>query len=135
MHVIEADEAIAVARAALGLDAGASGEAHLVRRLDRPLGDYFLVVFAAAGTVAVVRATDALVSAKARAADPLTLSTGDAARIAGGDVSAATLVWAPSQASRSQLYPVWQIPTSSGPRYVDQSGKLWGNLAPPGPGG
>lgn len=36
----------------------------------------------------------------------------------------AELVWRPSAASRSPLYPVWEVELPSGPVYVDQAGSV-----------
>jgi hypothetical protein len=46
----------------------------------------------------------------------------------------ARLVWKPSRASRSPFYPIWEVSTASGRVWVDQSGRVWQELAPPGLG-
>jgi streptogramin lyase len=40
----------------------------------------------------------------------------------------AQLVWRPSAASRSPLYPLWQIGDGGETVYVDQQGRVWSSL-------
>lgn len=45
------------------------------------------------------------------------------------------LVWKPSRASLSPLYPLWQVSDSSGRSvYVDHTGHIWPQLLPASPG-
>ena len=44
------------------------------------------------------------------------------------------LVSKPSRATRSPFYPLWEVSTASERVWVDQSGRVWRELAPPGPG-
>ena len=44
------------------------------------------------------------------------------------------LVWAPSQASRSPLYPLWEVSNKDGRVFVDVSGRRWDALTSAGPG-
>lgn len=142
MAELTSAEAIARARAAVGLGAAVTARAWRVRRLDRPGEAYFLVVFGddkAAVGVAAVDAAKGEVGTSARLAGRGPHLTGDAAwavRQAGLDPSArAELVWKPSRASRSPLYPLWEIDTARDRVYVDQQGAVWRRLDPPGPGG
>jgi hypothetical protein len=67
---------------------------------------------------------------------PLALDVHAARAAAGADPSAAAeLVWQPSRASQSPLYPVWEVVTHDGAVYVDQQGQVHARLDPGGPGG
>ena len=58
-----------------------------------------------------------------------------ALRAAGAGVGAtARLVWAPSKASLSPLYPLWEVTDGETLCYVDQNGRKWPKLEPAGPG-
>lgn len=52
-----------------------------------------------------------------------------------GPADDAELVWMPSQASRSPLYPLWRVRAAGAWRYVRQQGQVFDTLAPAGPGG
>lgn len=122
------------ARAALGLDRSVPARARLVRRLDRPGADYFLVTLgteeACVGVVTLdARTGETRSSASLPGVRPCLGVDEEKARAIAGGLASAELVWKPSAASRSPLYPVWQVPTANGPVYVDQQGRLWSDLA------
>lgn len=113
-----------------------------MRRLDRPDESYFLVVFGpdegAVGIVAADAATgEMLVSAALSGTSPHNLLDARDAVAAAGVEGMVTyeLVWRSCQATRSMLYPLWRIEGSGREVYVDQSGKVWTELAPGGHGG
>jgi hypothetical protein len=119
------------ARAALGLDEHVLAHALLVHGLERH-GDYYLVVAGtpdAAVGVATVDASSGEVGTRARLpgrGPHLTVTAGDAGTLAGlGGEPATRLVWRPSAASRSPLYPLWEVEGPHGPVYVDQQGGVW----------
>jgi hypothetical protein len=115
----------------------------LVERLDAG-NSYFLVVLAettrpeagVAGLIAAVDAVTGDVISSARLdrieRHRLPGKAEAIARAAYPDDAAARRVWAPSRASRSPFYPLWELTTASGRVYVDMSGKVW--PAPPGNG-
>jgi hypothetical protein len=134
--VREAEAAsIATARAAIGLGEEIPVRAWPVRRLDRPDGSYYLVLFGDDdATVAV-----ATVSADGRSVQSTATLRGEtghlaigaaAARVAAGaDADApAALVWRPCRASRSPFYPLWEVAGEPGPVYVDHAGAVWEQL-------
>jgi hypothetical protein len=142
MPDIPPDEAIARARAALGRAAQEAARAWRTRRLDRPDEDYYLVNFgpdAATTAVATVDAASGEIRSTARlpgAGPHLTVEATQAVELAGLDASAATeLVWRPCRASRSPLYPLWEVRTSTQTVYVDQQRRVWPALDLTGPGG
>jgi hypothetical protein len=142
MPELSPETAVARARGALGLPASVTGRAWRTRRLDRPGDAYYLVVFGpedAAVAVAAVDARSGEVQSSARLPGAAPLPVVDAARaleLAGvGDGAQAELVWRPCRASRSPLYPLWEVRSGADPVYVDQQGKLWPQLDPAGPGG
>ena len=110
----------------------------LVERLDAG-NPYFLVTLAEAGGAGLVAAIDAVTgevisSARLERVERHRLP-GKAeaiARAAYPDDAAARRVWAPSRATRSPFYPLWELTAGSGRVYVDMSGKVW--PAPPGNG-
>jgi hypothetical protein len=121
---------------ALGLPAAA----HLVERLDGQ-HPYFLVHFGepgGRGAAVMVDATDESVMARVaveRVEQPWLIEKERAVEIAGGaQLADARLVWKPSRATRSAFYPLWEVSTASGSVWVDQSGRLWRELTPAGPG-
>jgi len=126
----EAD-AVERARAAAGLAPGIPGRAWHVRRLDRPDDSYWLVVLGepeAAQAVATVHAATGEVGSFARVADGgphFEVDVAAAREAAGADEHApAELVWRPSFASRSPLYPLWEVETAEGRVYVDHAGAV-----------
>jgi hypothetical protein len=137
MAGLSAGDAVATARRELGLDDNVPGRAWPVRRLDRPGDVYYLVVFGddnAAVAVAAVGAQSGEMrnSARVQGVRPhLTVDDARAAELAGAGAGARIeLVWRPSPASRSPLYPLWLVQTGRGEVYVDQQGALWSELEP-----
>jgi hypothetical protein len=138
---LTSEQAIQVARTLWPADP-APAVAWSVRRLDRPDSGYFLVVLGpedrAERAVIVERETGRVgSSAKLQAGgSPVKVDAGRARRLAGAAESAdAELVWAPSQASRSPLYPIWRVYVGSRSRYVNQQEELFETLSSVGPGG
>ena len=103
----------------------------LVERLDAG-NTYFLVTLAEAGGAGLIAAVDAVTgevisSARLERIERHRLP-GKAeaiARAAYPDDAAARRVWAPSRATRSPFYPLWELTAESGRVYVDMSGKVW----------
>jgi hypothetical protein len=113
---------------------------HIVERLDGQ-HPYFLVHFGelgGRGAAVMVDAMDGSVMARAaveRVEQPWLLKDDRAAEIANcGQPVETRLVWKPSRATRSPFYPLWEVSTASETVWVDQSGRVWRELAPPGPG-
>jgi hypothetical protein len=140
------DQAIELARTLWPRDApGAAAEpatAWSVRRLDRPDTSYYLVVLGTAPRAAHVaiidQATGRIGSSAAlpNGRSPVALSAEGARGLAGaGRSDDAELVWMPSQASRSPLYPIWRVRASGAWRYVSQQGQVFDALVTTGPGG
>ncbi len=128
-------EAIARARERLELSDTAPARAVLVARRDAPGGAYYLVVLgdpSAALGVAAVDASSGEVTqwATLPGAGPHPLLDRDAAIERTGAPSArrAELVWQSSPASRSPLYPLWEIDTGDQVVYVDHAGRVWSSL-------
>jgi hypothetical protein len=128
------------ARAALGLNPSVSARARYVRRLDQRGADYFLV------TLGAETATVGIVILDARTGElqnsvtlpglrgHFEINEEQARKKAGGGTSA-ELVWRPSAASLSPLYPVWEVRKEEGFVYVDQKGSVWTSLQEAGRGG
>jgi hypothetical protein len=119
---------------------GLPAAAHLVERLDGQ-HPYFLVHFGepgGRGAAVMVDAMDGSVMARAaveRVEQPWLIKEERAVEIAGcAQLAEARLVWKPSRATRSPFYPLWEVSTASGRVWVDQSGKMWRELTPAGPG-
>jgi hypothetical protein len=140
------DQAIALARAVRPGDTTAAppepATAWLVRRLDRPDTSYYVVVLGAApgpAHVALVDGTTGRIGSSAtlrNGQSPVAVSADRARAIAGaGEADDAELVWTPSQATRSPLYPVWRVRAAGTWRYVDQQGRVFDRLMEAGPGG
>ncbi|HUI43585.1 MAG TPA: hypothetical protein VL523_16610 [Terriglobia bacterium] len=120
--------------------AGLPAAAHFVERLDGQ-HPYFLVHFGepgGRGAAVMVDARDGSVMARAaaeRVEQPWLMKQERAAEIAGcAQPVEARLVWKPSRATRSPFYPLWEVSTASGRVWVDQSGRVWRELSPAGPG-
>jgi hypothetical protein len=103
----------------------------LVERLDGG-NPYFLMTLAETGGAGLIAAIDAVTgevisSARLERVERHRLP-GKAEAIARaaypGD-AAARRVWAPSRASRSPFYPLWELTAGSERVYVDISGKVW----------
>jgi hypothetical protein len=112
----------------------------LVERLDEG-NPYFLVVFGKSGTAGAVVTVDAVNGAITSSAQidrvekTWLMEKSKAVELAGcTQLLAARLVWAPSRATRSMFYPLWELTCESGRVYVDHDGRLWHNLPPAGPG-
>jgi hypothetical protein len=138
--VITAAQATKLAAAVAQERGSAAAATHLVERLDEG-APYFLVIFGmpdSPGTVVAVDAVDGAILSSAqleRVKSPWLLEKAEAVRLAGGaQPLAARLVWAPSRASLSPFYPLWELTSESGRVYVDHSGKLWHDLPPAGHG-
>jgi hypothetical protein len=119
---------------------GLPAAAHLVERLDGQ-HPYFLVHFGepgGRGAAVMVDAMDGSVMERAmveRVEQPWLIEEERAVKIAGcAQPGEARLVWKPSRATRSPFYPLWEVSTASGRVWVDQSGRMWRELTPPGPG-
>jgi hypothetical protein len=128
------DQAIALAAAALGSTDPAV--ALRVERPDQSDRDYYLVLFGsetATTAVAAVEAGSGVVMSSARLdgkSPHLTVSRQRAQEIAAvGNGAEAKLVWQPSVASRSSLYPLWKVSGPAGTVYVDQQERSWTDLA------
>lgn len=142
MGAIAPDEAIQLTRDQLDLPSDVPARAFRVRRLDRPEGSYYLVVFGgerAAVAVATVdeRGGDVGVAASLPGTAPhLLLDAAAAVGVAGADADAhVELVWTPCRASFSPLYPLWAVAVGEREVYVDAGGRVWDELGPGGPGG
>lgn len=137
--LIAEEQAISVAADAARIS-GLPAAAHLVERLDGQ-HPYFLVHLGGPGqpgAAVMVDAMDGSVMARAvveRVEHPWLMEQERAVRIAGcAKPVDVRLVWKPSQATRSPFYPLWEIAMASGIVWVDQSGRVWRELIPPGPG-
>jgi len=129
-----------VAAAVAHEESSAAAATHLVERLDNG-APYFLVIFGKPDSQGMVVAVDALNGAILSSAKlervkiPWLLEKGEAIKLAEeAQPLAARLVWAPSRASLSPFYPLWELTGGSWRVYVDHSGKLWRDLPPAGPG-
>ena len=136
---IPSERAIRVAADAVQAP-GLPAAAHLVERLDGQ-HPYFLVHFGepgGRGAAVMVDAMDGSVMARVvveRVEQPWLMKEERAVEIAGSaQVEDARLVWKPSRATRSAFYPLWEVSTVSGSVWVDQSGRIWRELTPAGPG-
>ncbi len=142
MAEVSHEEAISRARRALSVAPSAGAQAWRVRRLDRPGAAYYLVVFGDEHAATGVATVDAVrgevgVSARLPGRGPhLTVDDRRALDLAGlGSGAQLELVWQPCRASRSPLYPLWQVRADSLTMYVDQQSNVWRELEPAGPGG
>lgn len=138
---LTSEEAISRGRSALRIAESVLAQAWRIARLDRAGEVYYLVVFGeknASMAVAAVHAErgDVETSARLPGLRPhLSIEATSAKHLAGaGDSSIASLVWRPCSASRSPLYPLWEIRDESGCVYVDQQSRVWHALSPNGPG-
>jgi hypothetical protein len=136
---ISEQRAVSIASGAVQLS-GLPAVAHLVERLDGQ-HPYFLVHFGEPGergAAVLVDATDGSVMACAaveRVEQPWLIKDERAVKIANCAQPVETrLVWKPSRATRSPFYPLWEVSTASERVWVDQSGRVWRELSPAGPG-
>jgi hypothetical protein len=137
---ITAGQAEALAAATMRIKSAGASELQLVERLDQG-NPYFLIVFGDPGLSGAVVAVDALageitLSAKLeRVERPWLLEKAKAIELAGcTQPLAARLVWAPSRATRSPFYPLWEVTCESKQVYIDRDGRTWHELLPAGPG-
>ena len=137
--MIGESEAIMQAQRGLGFGDTVTSRAWPVRRLDRPNGFYFLVELGEKNTVGALATVDSVsgeVTHSARLRHPAHLKTPQ--QLLGGDLRAGAeikLVWRPCDASRSPLYPLWQIRSNGDLFYLDQNGRRWYRLETTGRGG
>jgi hypothetical protein len=131
MPEVSAAAAIALARARTGVEEDVAARAWPVHRLDRAGDTYYLVVFCndiGSVAVATVDAETSEVGTTARLpgrSRHLRIDAAQARAIAGAQEESETrLVWAPGNASRSPLYPLWQVVGPSGLVYVTHSGEV-----------
>ena len=134
------EQAVRLARAAAGLEGAVEGRAFRVRRLDRPGTFYYLTLLGTEAEPVAIAAVDlergeTLTWAELRGGRHLRLDGEDAIRRAGLEPDAtAELVWRSSAASRSPLYPLWEVRGDDRVVYVDHAGTVWDELTP-GPRG
>ena len=121
MTRLSANDAVARVRAAVGVPNGIAGRAWPVRRLDRSGETYYLVVLGdedASVAVGTVNAETGDVGSWARLpghGPHLEVDAVRARSLAGaGETASVELVWRPSPASKSPLYPVWEVVLPSG---------------------
>lgn len=124
---LRAERAAVLARSAVGAEPGSPARPHPVDRLDRR-GSYYLVFLE--GAVAAVDPTEEEVLSWAQAAEPtIEVEPGQARELVGAPADAPTrLVWQASLASRSPLYPFWEVRKGGETAYVDQQRNVWRDL-------
>jgi hypothetical protein len=135
------EDALSVARVAVGEDPAAPGRAWRVRRLDQPDRPYYLVVIGEQSAATAVAAVDAVSGetlswATLPGQGPHLIVDAQAAvaRAGLGPAASAELVWQPSVLSRSPSYPFWQVREKGHVVYVDQNGCVWSDVEPAGHG-
>ena len=135
-------EAIARARERLELSDATLARAVLVSRKDPPGGAYYLVVLgdpsAALGVAAVDAASGEVTqwaTLPGTAPHPVLEREAAIRRTGASSARRAELVWRSSPASRSPLYPLWEIDTGDVVVYIDQAGRVWPSLEPHARGG
>jgi hypothetical protein len=132
---VDPAEAEAQARRAIGIGASEEAQLYGVRRLDRENEFYYLIVFGpprASVAVAAVNGTTGDVENWARSAGlrgHLEIGPEEARRLVPGmpEWASVELVWKPCRASRSPLYPLWEVRAGEEVRYIDQQGHVAGN--------
>jgi hypothetical protein len=129
------ERALEIARRAVGAGPTTPGRAFRVCRIDRPGTDYHLVLFDDAIAAVSVETESAL--EWARVADPKLPVDEQAARdLAGlGSTAVARLAWRSCTATRSPLYPLWEVRQRDQVKFVDQQRRVWSILDPGGRGG
>jgi hypothetical protein len=122
------ERALQIARTAIGAEASSTDRAFRVRRLDRPGSDYYLVLLDRA--LAAVDIAQELVMSWAKTSTPrLAVDESTARSLAAlGPEASAQLVWRSSSASRSPLYPFWEVTQHDHVLYVDQQQRVWHEL-------
>jgi hypothetical protein len=133
MTPIGGSEAIELARKFFRATSSVTGEAAPVRRLDGGPA-YYLVTLRDRGRAVAVATVDALrgeIRESARITNgrsPLEIGKEEAVKLSGlRSPRSVELVWQPSRATRSPLYPVWRV-MGEAVAYVDQQGKVWHDL-------
>ncbi len=142
MGEITSEEAIDRVREGLGVPPDVPGRAWHVRLLQRPGEAYWLVVLGRVDASVGVACVDPVTGEVWTSAElpgragHVTVDAAQAKSLAApGAPAEAEMVWMPCAASRSPLYPLWEIKTSDAVRYVDQQGRVWPDLRPGRPGG
>jgi len=133
-------DAIVRAQRVLGFgDDDITSQAWLVDRLDKPNHSYFLVELGKenAGGVATVDGVSGEVTHSARLQHEAHLKSPQdlLGKRSLRPTAEIKLVWRPCDASRSPLYPLWQIRTNENVFYIDQNGRRWDRLELTGRGG
>jgi hypothetical protein len=135
-------EAIARALEQLELSETTPARAALVSRRDPPGGAYYLVVLgdpSAALGIAAVDASSGEVTEWATlpgaGLHPVLDRNAAIERTGASSALRAELVWRSSPASRSPLYPLWEIDKGAEVVYVDHAGRVWPSLEPGARGG
>ena len=134
-------DAVAAARTTLDISAREVARVWDVWDPDDDRLAYRLVEFGRPDTVvgiAMVGVVDSDVMSSARlpgTGPHLTVSDEDARTRAGRPGALVRLVWRASRASRSPLYPIWEVRSGSERVYVDMTGRVWQALEAGGPGG
>ena len=133
-EVAETD-AIARALERLELSDTTPARAVLVSRRDPPRGTYYLVFVGDPGAALGIAAVDASsgevtqwATLPGAARDPLVDREAAIQRTGASSARRAELVWRSSPASRSPLYPLWEIDTGDEVVYVDHAGRVWSSL-------
>lgn len=141
MAALPEDEAIRRGARELGVDAQSVRRVWPVAWIDRPEDSAYLAEFEDAQglVIALLDAATGVPKQTARlpagGTSTIAVDEGEARRRAGaGAEASARLVWKPCQASRSPLYPIWEIRDGERVAYVDQRGRVWSELAVAGPG-
>ena len=133
MIQIGASEAVEIARNWFRAGRSVTGDALVVHRLDGG-PEYYHVTLEEGGRPVAVATVDAArgdVRESARIANgrsPLEVSAERAAKLSGlRKVTRVDLVWQPSRATRSPLYPVWRV-SGEAVVYIDQQKHAWSEL-------
>ena len=136
-------QAIASARAALGLDAHEPVRTWTVARMHPGAPDFVLAIFGEAQRATGIAAVnpisgEVLESARLPGTEPYRLLSADEAILRAGlpPGTQARLVWDPSPATRSRFYPLWQLQSGERRVWVDSvRGTVWQTLDAPTRGG
>lgn len=141
MDPITPEEAIRRAKSTMGVVESTPARAWRVRRLDRAEA-YYLVELGpqnAAAGLATVDCNSGEIGVHATLPGTGPHITVDAAAAielaAAGAAAEAECVWMPSKATRSPLYPVWEVRTAAATKYVDQQRRVWDRIEAGGLGG